>query len=408
MRNNKLVTLACLSMIALSCSSDDNASTNSKEEVLHLSPEMQKVRDYVPENSVIGHRGTSYWAPESTESAYRWARNMGADYLEADLQITKDSVILVVHDNVLTRTSNIKDIYPDRATQPASTFTYEELLKLDAGTWFNHDKNTSPDRARPSFSSQKQYISTLEDLLMFAQGKRLKRDSNGERIWKKINGKYTFEYEDDPADNGNRPGIYIETKEPSLNPGIEHALVKELNRHGWNIIEKPATETAHFKNGKVNVGNTNGKVVLQTFSHNSLLILKDLFKGKIPTALLFWKGTGPDDIHDDQQSTYIKHINFGIENLAQFIGPSIAGGTPPDNWPELLNPWQAELIHQSGMKIHPYSFDNEGQMIKYFSFYDGMFTNQSDLTIRFYHEKQLREGGPAYQDAKTILADLGY
>jgi glycerophosphoryl diester phosphodiesterase len=47
-------------------------------------------------------------------------------------------------------------------------------------------------------------------------------------------------------------------------------------------------------------------------------------------------------------------------------------------------------------------------MIKYFSFYDGMFTNQSDMTIRFYHEKQLREGGPAYQDAKTILTDLGY
>jgi len=243
---------------------------------------------------------------------------------------------------------------------------------------------------------------------MFAQGKRLKRDANGERIWKKTNTGYTFEYEDDPADNGNRPGIYIETKEPSLNPGIEKALVKELDRLGWNIINKPATESDHFKNGKVNVGNTNGKVVLQTFSHNSLLILKDIFKGNIPTALLFWKGKGPDDIHDDQEATYIKHINFGVDNLAQFIGPSIAGGTPPDNWPELLEPWQAKLIHESGMKIHPYSFDNEEQMGKYFSSCDGMFTNQSDLTIRFYHEKQLRNEGPAYQNAKTVLTDLGY
>lgn len=409
MRKNMLAMLACVSVIASSCSSDDNnVSTNQQEKVHLLSSEMQHVRDYVPENAVIAHRGTSYWAPESTEAAYRWARNIGADYLEADLQITKDSVILVVHDNLLTRTSNINKIYPDRAEDPASTFTYEELLKLDAGTWFNHDKNTSPDRARTSFSTQKQYISTLEDVIMFAQGKRLKRDANGERIWKKTNTGYTFEYEDDPADNGNRPGIYIETKEPSLNPGIEKALVKELDRLGWNIINKPATESDHFKNGKVNVGNTNGKVVLQTFSHNSLLILKDIFKGNIPTALLFWKGKGPDDIHDDQEATYIKHINFGVDNLAQFVGPSIAGGTPPDNWPELLEPWQAKLIHESGMKIHPYSFDNEEQMGKYFSSCDGMFTNQSDITIRFYHEKQLRNEGPAYQNAKTVLTDLGY
>jgi glycerophosphoryl diester phosphodiesterase len=189
---------------------------------------------------------------------------------------------------------------------------------------------------------------------------------------------------------------------------LEEALVKELDRLGWNIITQPSTETAQFKAGKVNVGNTNGKVVLQTFSHQSLLLLKSIFNGKIPTALLFWKGSGPDDIHDDQPSTYIEHINFGVDNLAQFAGPSIAGGTPPDNWPELLNPWQADLIHKSGMKIHPYSFDSEEQMIKYFSYCEGMFTNQSDMTILFYQQKGLRNGGPAYQNAESVLTALGY
>lgn len=408
MKQIKLALLTCLGMLTIACSDDDdnNSSTTPDEKVHLLTPEMQIVRDYVPDNAIIAHRGTSYWAPESTESAYRWGRNIGADYLEADLQLTKDGVILVLHDNVMTRTTNIQDVYPTRAKDPTSTFTYEELLKLDAGKWFN---KSYPDRARTTFENQHQYISTLEDLIMYAQGKRLKRNAQGERIWSKNpDGTYHFEYEPDPNDNGNRPGIYIETKEPSLNPGIEQALVKELNRLGWNIITKPATETARFKGGKVNVGNTNGKVVLQTFSHESLLILKSIFNGKIPTALLLWKGTGPDDIHDDSSSAYIQQINFAVDNLAQFAGPSIAGGTPPDNWPELLNPWQADLIHKSGMKIHPYSFDNKEQMNKYFSSSDGMFTNQSDMTIMFYQSKGLRNGGPAYQDAKAVLTNLGY
>lgn len=403
------IILASMGVLSLSCNDDDNNSSPGIVENVHqLSPQMQIVRNYVPVDAVVGHRGTSYWAPESTEAAYRWARNVGADYLEADLQITKDGVILVVHDDVMTRTSNISEVYPDRAKDPTSTFTYEELMKLDAGTWFNKD---NPDRARESFSNQHQYISTLEDLIMYAQGKRLKRDANGERIWSKnADGTYTFEYEDDPADNGNRPGIYIETKEPHLNPGLENALVKELDRLNWNIIIKPATSTARFLNGKVNIGNTNGKVVLQTFSRQSLLLLKNIFNGGIPTAFLLWKGdgSGPDDMVNTDAATYTKFINFGVDNLAHFAGPSIAGGTPPDNWDELLEPWQADLIHSSGMRIHPYSFDSEEQMNTYYPYCEGMFTNQSDMTIKFYQSKGKREGGPAYQDAKTVLIALGY
>ena len=42
--------------------------------------------------AVMAHRGSTFWAPEETESAWRWAREMGADYLESDLQCTKDGV----------------------------------------------------------------------------------------------------------------------------------------------------------------------------------------------------------------------------------------------------------------------------------------------------------------------------
>ena len=63
-----------------------------------LPPESREVLDYLPRNIVIAHRGTTYWAPEETEAAMRWARNIGADYLELDLQRTKDGVLIALHD----------------------------------------------------------------------------------------------------------------------------------------------------------------------------------------------------------------------------------------------------------------------------------------------------------------------
>ena len=76
-----------------------------------ISDDMAKVRDYVPRMAVIAHRGSTFWVPEETEAAYRWAREMGADYLEADLQCSKDGVVLALHDDNLCRTTDIENVY---------------------------------------------------------------------------------------------------------------------------------------------------------------------------------------------------------------------------------------------------------------------------------------------------------
>lgn len=204
-----------VAVVALtSCENQDFTSYNvdvKRIDVMTISPEMAKVRDYVPKYAVMAHRGSTFWAPEETESAWRWAREMGVDYLESDLQCTKDGVILANHDDNLKRTTNIENVYgelvpegrkdfymrhgmteaqaeelvkKDKASfRPyyAMSYMYEELLALDAGTWFNE---SSLEQARPAFSEQKQYISTLEDQIRYAEGKMLKRDSNGERVWK--------------------------------------------------------------------------------------------------------------------------------------------------------------------------------------------------------------------------------
>lgn len=432
MRRKATIVCALFSAFMISSCETDNFADDTEDykkvNVSVLSPELQTIRDYVPENAVFAHRGSTYWVPEETEAAFRWARNIGADYMEADLQITKDGVILALHDYELKRTTNIESIFPDRESLPASSFTYEELMQLDAGSWFNE---TKPEQARESFKTQKQYISTLEDMIMIAQGMRIKRNPvTQERLYTKVENadgtvKYTFEYETDPMDNGHRPGIYIETKEPWVNPGVENAVYKELDRLGWNVITQPETNSDQFYTGadgtqKVNVGNTNGKVILQTFSLESLRILNTIFAGKVPTCFLLWLGNGPTDMPTDDPGTYAEFINFGIANNAVFMGPSIAGA--PNNYPELLKPWQSELIHKSGAAIHAYSFDTRDQMAKYYGEYfynntspsipegpmvDGMFTNRAEVTLDYYLEKGVRPIG-AEGTAVEVLINLGY
>ena len=53
----------------------------------------------------IGHRGASGYAPEHTIASYDLALALGADYIEQDLQLTKDGVLVVLHDPTLDRTA---------------------------------------------------------------------------------------------------------------------------------------------------------------------------------------------------------------------------------------------------------------------------------------------------------------
>jgi glycerophosphoryl diester phosphodiesterase len=93
---------------------------------------------------LVAHRGASGSAPEHTMAAYRLALAQGADYVEQDLQITSDGVLVCLHDLTLERTTDVEDVFPDRSrpgargqkTWPVSGFTLAEIKRLDAGAWF--------------------------------------------------------------------------------------------------------------------------------------------------------------------------------------------------------------------------------------------------------------------------------
>ena len=97
---------------------------------------------------LIAHRGASAYAPEHTLDSYQLALKQGADFVEQDLQITRDGVLVCLHDLTLERTTNVKEIFPTRSREelvagiPArrwyvSDFTLRQIKRLDAGSWFD-------------------------------------------------------------------------------------------------------------------------------------------------------------------------------------------------------------------------------------------------------------------------------
>lgn len=84
----------------------------------------------------IAHRGARSLAPENTLVAARKAIAVGADMWELDVNMTKDGELVILHDDTLERTSNVRGIFPDRAPWKVSDFTSEELLRLDFGSWY--------------------------------------------------------------------------------------------------------------------------------------------------------------------------------------------------------------------------------------------------------------------------------
>lgn len=334
----------------------------------------------LPQKLVIAHRGTTYWAPEETEAAMRWARNTGADYLEFDLQRTKDGYLIALHDNNLLRTTDVAFQFPNRQNEPLSNFTYAELLTLDAGEWFN---KAYPDRARKGFRGLD--ILTLEDVVRIAEGYRIRRTQDGKRIWHTTStGAIATLYEVDPCDNGHRPGIYIETKVPQLFPGIEKDLKRELERLQWYQQDIRKLKYIPIVSGKVGIANSIQRVVLQTFSKESLIRLQNVFERSLPTCFLLWRGADPDDLPDDSLPTFEEWVVFGKAHGATIIGPSISG--EPNNYNDLLTSAHAQLIRKAGLQIHAYSFDTKAQLDRYGPWVDGMFSNKAEEALLYFQQ----------------------
>ena len=171
---------------------------------------------------VIAHRGASGYAPEHTLVAYYIAAQMGADYLEPDLVMSKDGVLIARHENEISATTDVA-AHPEFAARR----TTKTVDGVAVSGWFSEDftlaelktlraKERIP-RIRPGNArlDGKLEIPTFEEVLALVQG------LNAERTRRRL-----------------KPlGVYPETKHPSYFAGIglamEERLVKLLRRYGY-------------------------------------------------------------------------------------------------------------------------------------------------------------------------------
>ena len=313
----------------------------------------------VPRPAIIAHRGASYLAPEETAPAYMLASEMGVDYLELDLQRTKDGVLIAIHDDDLRRTTNIAEVFPNREMDTVDKFTFGELQSLDAGSWFN---KRFQDRARASFKNVR--ILRLEDVMKIAEG------------------------------GFHKPGLYIETKSARRFPGIEKQLVEILTARGWitphaRVSESPPTERAR------------ARVIFQSFEPNSLALLKGLAP-QVPAVLLI------------DETMMKKDGWYALLTRAEQLGGGV--GTWGYQWSQdpgwsikdapnryvTTWPWYTGQAHRAGLLVHPWAIDDRWEMwmVSFFGA-DGFFTNRPELALLFY-------GRADHIDLKLMWERIGY
>ncbi|MFE7377303.1 glycerophosphodiester phosphodiesterase [Bacillus cereus] len=133
----------------------------------------------------IAHRGASAYAPEHTIAAYKLGQQMNGDYIEMDLQMTKDGHLVAMHDETLNRTTN--------GTGLVKKHTLEEIKQLNAGSFYNEKY---PNSAKKEFENAK--VPILEEIIE------------------------TF---------GHNANYYIETKSPDEYPGMEEKLLEIINHY---------------------------------------------------------------------------------------------------------------------------------------------------------------------------------
>ncbi|WP_121613270.1 glycerophosphodiester phosphodiesterase [Mesobacillus foraminis] len=210
----------------------------------------------------VSHRGASGHAPEHTILAYEMGEKMHGDYIEVDLQMTRDGKLIAMHDEKLDRTTN--------GTGPVKEFTLEEIKKLDAGSWFNEQY---PQYAKPEYAGLQ--VPTLEE------------------VFQKF---------------GKNRSYYIETKSPEVYPGMEKELLRLVDKYSINKEKLLVQSFSSLSLKTMHQLDPSVKLV-QLLSYKGDAVISD---GEIKEISKYAIGIGPN--HTYLNETYVqKVVNSGLE-----------------------------------------------------------------------------------------------
>ena len=254
---------------------------------------------------VIGHRGASGYLPEHTLASYQRAIDLGADFIEPDLQISKDGALVAIHDDTLQRTTNVASLFAQRnGGYKVADFTLAEiktLTVLPTGTGKTSYPGFTPTAASP-FT-----VPTFQEVVDFA-----KKQSSAV---------------------GREVGIYPEAKQ--ADPVMEDGILKTLAANGYNA---------------------NSKVYIQSFSDATLRSLRtkqNAQNNKMPLVLLGVATTAADGSTRMGVTGATGVQQLTLKEVASFnegVGVLINNTTYP------VTKAFIDQAHAAGLKVHGWTF----------------------------------------------------
>ncbi|MDY6812838.1 MAG: glycerophosphodiester phosphodiesterase [Pseudomonadota bacterium] len=295
---------------------------------------------------VIAHRGASGYLPEHTLEAYALAYGMGADYIEPDLVMTHDGVLIALHDIHLEGTTDVEAVFPDRAREDgrwyAADFTLAEIKQLSVEEREDGANGARVFPQRFPDDAEGFTVPTFEEMIRLVQG---------------LN-----------AVTGCDVGIYPETKLPAFHDAeglaMEQTLLTTLAEYGYR--------------------GRDARVFVQSFDPANLQEMRFELGTDLPLVQLISGG---------QQELTEPAALRRIATYADGIGPSKT----------LIEDSAGALVaaaHALDLLVHPYTFRADALPGQYQSlrqelaqFYfgygvDGLFTDQPNLAVDYLKLRQ--------------------
>jgi len=277
---------------------------------------------------VIAHRGASGERPEHTIASYALAIEQGADFIEPDLVLTKDGILVARHENEISETTDVasKAEFADRKTTKTidgqamtgwftEDFTLAELKTLRA-------KERLPQLRQANMAYDGQFeVPTFEEILELAKAKS--------------------------KETGRTIGVYPETKHPGYFASIglphEAPLLALLNAFGHT--DKSAS------------------VFIQSFEVENLKALRGKTKLRL-IQLIDEKGSPADRPDLSYPAMATREGLRAVASYADGIGPNKALVIPRTILGNLGTPTNlVRDAHSAGLAVHPWTFRRENYFL---------------------------------------------
>lgn len=305
---------------------------------------------------IIAHRGASGYLPEHTLQAAAYAHALGADFVEQDVVMSRDDVLVVLHDIHIDTTTDVATRFPDRARADgrfyAIDFTWAELRSLAVRERFDAKTGQPVYPGRFPANGGPFRLCTMEEQILQIRG--LNRST------------------------GRDTGIYPEIKAPAFHaaagkdPG--RALLALLARYGY--------------------AGPDARVFVQCFDPAELKRLRFELKTDLPLVQLLG-----DNAWGESTADYAAMLTpaglADIATYAQGIGPHlgqiVSGRDATTGAPQFTS--LVADAHDAGLVVHPYTFRADAlpagvpdfaTLMKVFAQeagVDGLFTDFTDLAV---------------------------